>query len=92
MAVAFEVFAEEAAGGDLVPFCPAAVPPPPPPPLEFLTSLSALAPKLIRLAKGVVGVLPAFGSRGLLSSSIADSSIEPLLAELILSCRPRKEL
>ena len=75
------------AGGDFVPFCPVFPPPTPLPPTELLTSLNALAPKLIRLAKGVAGVLPAAGSRraGAVSSSMADSSMEPLLAELMLS-------
>lgn len=73
------------AGGDLLPFCPDP-PPPPPPAFGLLTSLNALAPKLMRLAKGVVGWLPEAGSRAE-SSSTADSSIEPLFAELMLSRR-----
>ena len=86
------------AGGDLVPFCPGLPPPPPPPPPlcpnEFpRMSLNAFAPKLVRLANGVAGVLPLFGSRvGPSSSAMADSSILPLLAEPMLSGRPRIEL
>lgn len=53
--------------GLLVPFCPGLVPP-------VLTSRSALAPKLIRLPKGVVWEAPG-------SSSMADSSIASLLPE-----------
>jgi len=63
-------------------------PPPPLPPVEDLISLIARAPKLIRRANGVVGVDWSFAAN---SSSTADSSMLPLLAELKLSRRPRTE-
>ena len=75
--------------GDLPLFWPGLPPPPPPPPFppaEVRMSRMALAPKLMRLAKGVVGTEPS------LSSSMADSSMLPLLAELMLSRWPRREL
>lgn len=84
------------AGGDLVPFCPGLPGPPPPPllPKELVRiSLNALAPKLVRRAKGELGA-PLFEPvwAELSSSAIADSSALPLFWEPMLPRRPRKEL
>lgn len=76
---------EGAGGGRDLPFW-GGLPSPPPPPVEDLISLMARAPKLIRRANGVVGVDWSLAAK---SSSTADSSMLPLLAELKLSRRPR---
>lgn len=79
---------EGAGGGKDLPFAGGLPSPPPPlPPVEDLISRMARAPKLIRRANGVVG-----WSREANSSSMADSSMLPLFAELKLSRRPRIEL
>lgn len=80
--------AEGAGGGMDLPFWGGLPSPPPPPlpPVEDLISRMARAPKLMRRANGVVGVDWSLAAN---SSSTADSSMLPLLAELKLSRRPR---
>lgn len=77
---------DEGAGGGIdLPFW-GGLPSTPPPPLPpDLISLMARAPKLMRRANGVVGVVWSLAK----SSSTADSSMLPLLAEPMLSPRPR---
>lgn len=81
---------EGAGGGKDLPFWGGLPSPPPPPlpPVEDLISLIARAPKLIRRANGIVGVDWSLAAN---SSSTADSSMLPLLAELKLSRRPRTD-
>jgi hypothetical protein len=83
---AWRACCDEGAGGGIdLPFW-GGLPSTPPPPLPpDLISLMARAPKLMRRANGVVGVVWSLAK----SSSTADSSMLPLLAEPMLSPRPR---